>query len=306
MTDPYSDPNQPFDFHVEPEPEPPAPANGGDGGKSGTSNDSSGTEDNSESSDKNPEEERTWTSLTIPGAILNSTVYIIGKTIELLAPYWPNSEQRQKVRAWAQARPILTSFLIMQAMFILVPIVGFAAFVAAMAVLVIGAAVLFVVGVGLGVGVMFFIPGVLVAAAWAAVVWSWAYVGFRATRVAWQMYRSSSYYQALSQLDEEETKKVDGGSRGKVEEKPKKGNTGEPAYRQGSYLSAEEEKRPTSANSLASSTVKVEGDYRGESRSGGFSEDDDERTVKMEYADVLKEGGRDEDKVGRDIMRSLG
>ena len=302
----YSDSNHPFDFHVEPEPEPPALANGSDGTKSSTPTGSSGTENSSESADKTLEEERTWTSLTLPGAILNSTVYIIGKTIELLAPYWPNSEQRQRAQSLAQAHPVLTSFLIMQSMFVLVPVVGFASFVVSMAVVLVGAAVLFVVGVGLGVGVMIFIPGVLAAAGWAAVVWSWAYMGFRATRVTWGAYRSSSYCRALSQKDnQEKTKRLNGPSRKQLE-KSKKGNGLSLAYRQESYLSAEKEKRPTSANSLASSTVKVENGYGGQSRSGGFSDDDDERTVKDEYAKVLTEGDRDEDKVGRDIMRSLG
>jgi len=306
-TNPYSDPNQPFDFHVEPEPEPPALANGSDGAKSSTPNGTSSTEDSSESTDKAPEEERTWTSLTLPGAILNSTVYIIGKTLELLAPYWPNTEQRQKAQSLAQAHPVLTSFLIMQVIFVLVPVVGFAAFVVGMAVVVVGGAVLFVVSTGLGVGVMVFIPGVLAAAAWAVVVWSWAYVWFKATRVAWGMYKSSSYYRALSQGDSQgESKKLNGASRKQLEEKPKK-DKGVEAYRQGGYLSAEEGRRPASANSQASSTVKVEGGYRGESRSGGFSDDDDDgRAVKKEYARVPERGDRDEDRVGRDIMRSLG
>jgi len=313
-TSSYSDSNHPFDFHVEPEPEPPALANGSDGVKSNTPNGSSKTENSSESTDKLPEEERTWTSLTLPGAVLNSSVYIIGKTIEVLAPYWPSSEQRQKVQSLAQAHPVLASFLIMQAMFLLVPIIGFAAFVAAMAVVVVGASVLFVIGVGLGVGVMVFMPGVLVAGVWAGVVWSWAYVGFRATMVAWSVYKNSSYYRALSQGgDQEESKEPNEPSRKQLEE-PKMGNGADLAYRQGGYLSAEE-KRPASANSLASSTVKVESGYGGESRSGEFSDDDDDndgdgddddRTVNKEYARGVKEGDRDEDKVGRDIMRSLG
>ncbi|KAF8430349.1 hypothetical protein EV426DRAFT_581123 [Tirmania nivea] len=279
-TDTYSDSSQPFDFHAEPEPEPPALANGSNGVKSSIPNGLS--KNSSESSDKSPEEERTWTSLTLPGAILNSTVYIIGKTIELLAPYWPSSEQRHKAQSLAQAHPVLTSFLAIQVMFLLVPIVGFAAFVVALAMVMVGGAVLFVVGVGLGVGVVVFIPGVLVAAGWAAVVWSLAYLGFRAARVALGMYKSSSYYRALSQENDQESKKLNGASREQLE-KPKKGNGEGWAYRQGGYLNAEEDKKgPTSANSLASPTVT------------------------KEYVKVLTEGDRDEDKVGRDIMRSLG
>lgn len=305
-TNSYSDPNHPFNFHVEPEPEPPALASGSDGAKSSTPNGTSNTEDSSKPADKAPEEERTWTSLTLPGAILNSTVYIVGKTFELLAPYWPDSEQRQKVQSLAQAHPVLTSFLIMQVMFVLVPVVGFAAFVVGMAVVVVGGAVLFVVSTGLGVGVMVFIPGVLAAAVWAAVVWSWAYVWFRATRVAWGMYRSSSYYRALSQGgDREESRGLNGPRRKQLEEKPKKGK-GVEAFRQGLYLNAEEERRPASANSLASSTVKVEDRHRGESRSDEFSDDDGERAVKKEYVRVSEGGDRDEDRVERDIMRSLG
>lgn len=305
LTNTYSDSNHPFDFHVEPEPEPPALANGSDGAKSSTPNGTSNTEDSTGSADKTSEEERTWTSLTLFGALLNSTVYVIGKTIELLIPYCPNSQQRQRIQSLAQAHPVLTSFFTVQIMFVLVPVVGFAAFVVAMAAVVVGGAVLFVVGVGLGVGVMVFIPGVLAAAGWAAVVWSWAYMGFRATRVVWGMYKGSSYYRALLQRDGQESKKLNGSSRKQLGEKPEKGNGTDPAYRQGGYLSAGEERRPASANSMASSTVKVEGGYGEESRSGGFS-DDDERALRKEYATVLAGGDRDEDKVGRDIMRSLG
>ncbi|KAF8453798.1 hypothetical protein BGX38DRAFT_1175572 [Terfezia claveryi] len=300
----YSDSNHPFDFHAEPEPEPPALANGSDGSKSSTPDGTSNTADSSDSATKAPEKERTWTSLTVPGAILNSTVYIIGKTIELLAPYWPNSEQRQKVQSLAQAHPVLTSFLFIQVMFVLVPVLGFAAFVVGMTVVVVGGAVLFVVSAGLGVGVMVFIPGVLAAAGWAGVVWSWAYLWFRAIRVAWGMYKSSSYYRALSQEHkEEESKKLNGSDKKQLEEKSKKAKGMEPAYRQGDYLSADEEKRPTSANSLASSTVKVEGGDREEAR---FSDDDYGRAVKQECARVSDGGDRDEDRVLRDILRSLG
>lgn len=299
----FSYSNNPFDFHVEPEPEPPALADGSDGSKSSTPDGTSNTADSSDSANKAPEEERTWTSLTVPGAILNSTVYIIGKTIELLAPYWPNSEQRQKVQSLAQAHPVLTSFFIVQVMFVLVPVLGFAAFVVGMTVVVVGGAVLFVVSAGLGVGVMVFIPGVLAAAGWAGVVWSWAYLWFRAIRVAWGMYKSSSYYRALSQEHEQdESKKPNGSNRKQLEEKSKKAKGMDPAYRQGG-LSAEEEKRPTSANSLASSTVKVESGYREEPR---FSDDDYGRAAQKEYAKVSDGGDRDEDRVVRDIMRSLG
>lgn len=176
----------------------------------------------------------------------------------------------------------------------LVPIVAFAAFVAALAVLIVGASVLFVVGVGLGVGVMAFIPGVLIAAGWAAVVWALAYVGFRAALAAWLVYKSSPYYQQLSQKDHTETgikRKESKPKQQKSESKPKQKENGL------GYINDKHDGGYSSPNeSDSSSTVKVE---------PGYDHEDDGRVVRG-YADVVKDGERDEDKVGRDILRSLG
>ena len=192
--------------------------------------------------------------------------------------------------------------------------VAFAAFVAIMAVTVIGAAVLLVVSIAFSIGLMIFVPGVVAAVGIGAVAWGWGFIGCRVGLVAWRVY--SARKQAKEGIAPGATsspsaslngKKGNGAPVASTEQKKKKEN-GIAATDYHGQLSAGDsgydEKRPTSASSLASSTVRVEseGETEGETEGeGGYTHG--EGKVKSEFIGLED---RDEDRVGRDIARSLG
>ncbi|KAF8463679.1 hypothetical protein BDZ91DRAFT_796219 [Kalaharituber pfeilii] len=302
MAENYNTP--PFDFQPEPEPEPPAslrsPGSPTHPDLNGAERSSNGNADNSDSKagdgSKSSSEEDTdlgWSSLTFPGAVLNGTIYLIGKTIEFLAPYWPNSYQRQKIWSWAQAHPVLTSFLLTQMLFVVAPIAGFAAFVVATAVVVIGSAVIGVVMVGVGVGLVVFVPALIWAGFLGSLVWVLMYVGVWVARVAWEIYRQSEYHKTgLVSESVEETKQGM-----KQEPKDKDDVPFEPLR---VLPPMPEMDRSESVSSTASSGVHVEKHgHRGDVEDGNIY-------GSGEGHSVFRMGERDEDKVGRDIARSLG
>lgn len=236
--------------------------------------------------------------------MLNSAIYIIGRSIELLAPYWPSSQEREKVVTWARYHPVLASFLLFQALFVLAPIVGFAAFMASLTIMVVGAAVVFVVAVGLGVGAMVFIPGALAAAVWGAIIWTWAFMGWRVVGSVWGVYKRSEHYQkSHTTLDAHCDSNVgdEKGSR-----KQQVGSVYHRAEDKGSQtkFSHEEFKRPTSETSsvFSEGTNTPKEEEYGEQHTHGKGSLKKEK----EYTDNLKQGARDEDRVGRAIAVSLG
>jgi len=170
--------------------------------------------------------------------------------------------------------------------------------------MVVGAAVVFVVAVGLGVGVMMFIPGALAAAVWGAVIWAWAFIGWRVSGSIWRVYKRSEHYQkSHTALDAH----CDGNvSDEKGSRKQKAGSGYHKAEDGGSQTksSHEEFKRPTSETSsvFSEGTNTPKEEEYGEQHAHGKGSLKKER----EYTDKLKQGGRDEDRVGRDIAASLG
>lgn len=311
MTDEYSDPSS-LNFHSEPEPQPPAlgltngahdthtTSTGGPVKPHKPTSPTDGCE--AETQTESRDQERTWTSLSLPGAMLNSTIYVIGRSIELLAPYWPSSQEREKLVTWARSHPVLASFLLFQALFVLVPIISFAAFMASLTVAVVGVAVLLVVGVGLGFGVMVFIPGALSAAVWGAIIWAVVFVGWRVAGSFWEMYKHSKHYQNLHTASDAHCD--DSERKGLRKQQARSGDQGaENGNSQTNFLH-EEFKGPTSEGSFAFSegtNTPKEEEYCDQHThgKGGLKKE-------REYTDVLKQGGRDEDRVERDIAASLG
>lgn len=312
MTSNYSDPTS-LDFHSEPEPQPPAlgftnsahdtysmsTGSPAPRHKPTSSTDGHGSKTQTESRDQ----ERTWTSLSLPGAMLNSAIYIIGRSIELLAPYWPSSQERKKIVTWATSHPILTSFLLFQALFILGPTVGFVAFMASMAAMLIGAAVVFIIAVGLGGGVIMLIPGALIAAVWGAIIWAWTFVGWRVAGIVWGVYKCSEHFQ--------KSHSASGASSdaSKVSEKRgfRKKQMG------GGDYSAEDRGSQTNSSHEEFTMSKTAPTFSEEIYLPKEEVYDEQRTYEKgslkkekEYTDTLKQGGRDEDRVGRDIAASLG
>ncbi|KAI5806450.1 hypothetical protein DFH27DRAFT_608599 [Peziza echinospora] len=269
----------PLEFIAEPEPLPPTPLRS----QSPVDEHRKG----GRSHDQEPSEG--WTSLSIPGALLNGTIYIVGKTIEKLGPYWPNEERRELAWLWAQDHPILASFLCAQLIFVAVPVLWFLTFAFWLA-LIVGVGAVAVVGAGVGLGCAF--------------TWSWAYGCYRVWDFAWKAYTN---YQAGDKAAKAKARKAlvpeDTNEEQQESLLPHHGHIKTEPVSPPEYVS--DAKVTQSTNGYSSETEDSSPDTRPlSSTSSGV----DVKVVGEFSEDGIyqkKISSRDEDKVMRDIVRSL-